>query len=179
MKAKNDDFNLEKQPVNKAKVVEDKARDIIKSLQIKPSKDPIIQLQNAMLIHKYIVQNCDYTIEVSQEKAKIVAQGIKTGENIDFIIEELYNEELYNGLIKKRGVCSTDAIVFTYLLSKIGMKGDVVLLEKKDGHTKHATTLVEIGTKKYYFETNLERKIFEEQQGKRENFGYYCARIGQ
>lgn len=173
VKSKNEFEVGDKESVYKAKMVEDKTREILNFLQLEPSQEPIIQLKNAMSIHKYIVLNCSYTTEIMQEKLKML-QDIVRGQDIDLILEELYN-----GLVKKRGVCTTEAIMFKYLLSKIGMKGDVVMLRSKDGTGKHVTTLVEIGTKRYYFETGLERKIFEQQSGDPENLEYYCARNGE
>ena len=125
----------------------------------------MVQLENAMKIHKYICQNSTYTSDVMQEKS-------------DYTPENAYLDELYNGLIDKRGVCTTDSIVFKHLLSEIGMHGDVIILESKKGGV-HAATLVQLGDDSYYFDTTLERTIFEQHSNNPEKFVFCAAGLGQ
>lgn len=139
----------EQTPINKEAEIKSKTNKILRFLNISHSNDKIVQLENAMKIHKYIAQNSAYTSDIKQEKA-------------DYSTDEAYLNELYNGLINKRGVCTTDSVVFKYLLSEIGMHGDVVILEAKEGEV-HASTLVKLRNESYYFDTTLERTIFEQQ----------------
>lgn len=152
-------------PVDKEAEIKAKTEDILKFLNIKSSNDYMMQLENAMKIHKYICQNLTYTPSVMQEK--------KESE-----VEDILLDELYNGLINKRGVCTTDAIMFKHLLSQIEMHGDVVILKSKEGGA-HAATLVQLGDESYYFDTTLERTIFEEQSNDPERFVFRCAGLGQ
>ena len=151
--------------ISKEDEIKLKTEKILRFLNITNSDDKISQLKNAMKIHKYICQNSTYQPEIMQEKEK-------------YSIENSYFEEMYNGLINKRGVCTTDAIVFQYLLSEIGIHGDVVILESKEGGV-HAATLVELGDESYYFDTTLERTIFEQYSNNPNRFVFCCAALGQ
>lgn len=151
--------------VDKETEIKSKVELILKFLNITSSTDMMVQLENAMKIHKYISQNSSYTSDIMQEKE-------------DYNANEAYLNELYNGLIKKRGVCSTDSLVFKYLLLEIGMHGDVVILISKEG-VVHAATLVQLGDVSYYFDTTLERTMFEQYSNNPEKFIFCCAALGQ
>lgn len=151
--------------VDKETEIKSKTESILKFLNITSSTDQMVQLENAMKIHKYISQNSSYTSDIMQEKT-------------DYNTNETYLNELYNGLINKRGVCTTDSIVFKHLLSEIGMHGDVVILESKEG-VVHAATLVQLGDESYYFDTTLERTIFEQHSNNPEKFLFCWAALGQ
>lgn len=151
--------------VDKETEIKAKTESILEFLNITSSNDQMVQLENAMKIHKYISQNSSYTSDMMQEKT-------------DYNTNEAYLNELYNGLINRRGVCTTDSIVFKHLLSEIGMNGDVVILESKEGGV-HAATLVQLGDESYYFDTTLERTIFEQYSNNPEKFVFCCAALGQ
>ena len=142
-----------------------KTNEVLRFLNITNSDNSMIQLKNAMRIHKYIAQNSTYTSNIMQEK---------TG----YTEETAYLNELYNGLINHKGVCTTDSIVFKHLLSQIGMHGDVVILQSKEGG-EHAATLVQLGNESYYFDTTLERTTFEHFSNNPEEFKICCAALGQ
>lgn len=152
-------------PIDKEDAIKAKTEAVLKFLNITTSNDQMVQLENAMKIHKYISQNSSYTQDIMQEKT-------------DYNTDEAYLNELYNGLINKRGVCTTDAVVFKHLLSESGMHGDVVILESKEGGV-HASTLAQLGDESYYFDTTLERTIFEQQSNDPEKFVFCCAALGQ
>ena len=154
-----------KTTIDKETEIKSKTESILKFLNITSSTDQMVQLENAMKIHKYISQNSSYTSDIMQEKT-------------DYNTNEAYLNELYNGLINKRGVCTTDSVVFKHLLSEIGMHGDVVILESKEGGV-HAATLVQLGDESYYFDTTLERTIFEQHSNNPEKFVFCCAALGQ
>ena len=151
---------------NKKAEIKLKTHSILKFLNITNSDDQMVQLENAMKIHKYISQNSLYTPDIMKEKE-------------DYNTDESYLNELYEGLVNKRGVCTTDSIMFKHLLSEIGMHGDVVILKSKKNDGIHAATLVQLGDKSYYFDTTLERTIFEEYSNNPEKFVFYCAALGQ
>ncbi len=155
----------ETRPIDKETEIQSKTKAVLKFLNINNSDDQMVQLENALKIHKYICQNSTYTSDVMQEKS-------------DYTPENAYLDELYNGLIDKRGVCTTDSIVFKHLLSEIGMHGDVIILESKDGGV-HAATLVQLGEDSYYFDTTLERTIFEQHSNNPEKFVFCAAGLGQ
>lgn len=139
---------------------------IIKFLNIKESQNPFTQLENAMKIHKYIAQNSTYTSDIMDEKQ-------------NYRDEDVYLNELYNGLVNKRGVCTTDAIVFKHLLETIGMEGKVVILKSKNGGV-HAATLVSLlDGEYYYFDATTERSTFNMFSNDPEKFVFCLAGLGQ
>ncbi len=151
--------------IDKHKAIESKVAEIIKFLGLTPLKsdeDMAKQLENALKIHKYIAQNSSYNSKIMKDKEKMTA-------------EEGYTEELYNGFIRGEGICTTDAIMFKYLLSQIGMKADMVMLFAKDRIAAHTATLVEIDGEKYYFDTTQERRMNAQSK---EDFHFYFAGFG-
>lgn len=151
--------------IDKHKAIENKGAEIIKFLGLTPLESDQgmeKQLENALKIHKYIAQNSSYNSQIMQGKEKMTA-------------EEAYTEELYNGLIRGEGVCTTDAIMFKYLLSQIGMKADIAMLFAKDKIAAHSATLVEIDSEKYYFDTTQERNMNTQAK---DDFHFYFAGFG-
>lgn len=153
-----------------SKEMEDRVNQITKRiidfLNIERAQSPLKQLENAMKIHKYIVQNSTYAEQIMEEKT-------------NYRTEDTYLNELYNGLVNRKGVCTTDAIVFKHLLEAIGMDGKVAILKSKDGGV-HAATLVSLLDGEYfYFDATGERTAFNMFSKNPEKFVFCLAGLGQ
>jgi len=68
--------------------------------------------------------------------------------------------------------------MFNHLLSAIGMNSKVVILKSKKGGI-HAATLVELEDKYYYFDTTIERTLFEMQVNNPKKFLFGFVGMGQ
>lgn len=156
---------ISKNVIDKKTTIKSKAEAILKFLNITSSSKEIVQLENAMKIHKYLSQNSSYVPDIMNDKK-------------DYKVNEAYLNEVYNALVNKKGVCTTDSIAFKYLLSEIGMHGDVVILKSMEGGI-HAATLVQLLNNFYYFDTTLERAIFEQHSNNSDRFVFCCAGLGQ
>jgi len=56
----------------KQHLIDIKTREILNFLDLEPSNNRIVQLNNAMKIHKYISQNSTYQQEIMGKKIKMI-----------------------------------------------------------------------------------------------------------
>lgn len=135
--------------IEKIKIeIEQAINDIIKQLDLKESSDTIIQLRNCCLVQKYIVEHNTYNEDIMKEK-----EGYK--------IDEIAILDLYNAVVLHNGVCTSNSLMFKKILEKVGVKSEVVGLISNDTGGMHASNIVELDGQYYFFDSNLEKTIYE------------------
>lgn len=121
---------------------------VIRELDLKPSEDDLDQLRIALKLHVYMVKHNKYDEEIMQKK-------------LFYGPTELRTFELHNAVVKNAGVCSSNAIEFQSILSRLGLTVlCVAVMSKKDGLV-HMANLVLIGDKYYYFDVTNDRILYE------------------
>lgn len=137
---------------------------IISRLGLIKSNDAMIQLKNCCLVQKYIVENNVYTSnDIEKNNSK---------ENIRTI-------NLYNAVIKHIGGCINNSIMFQEILSKIGVVVEcVVLINNKTGG-KHLGNLVKLDGSYYFFDSSLEKSIYDSMIKQEKFLILHCAGLGK
>lgn len=102
-----------------------------------------------LTLYRYVVSTVKYDLIISDEKQK-------------YTTDNFIYYDLYNGFIRKKGVCTTMSYMFSYLLEKIGVSSLVVGMESMIDDTEHCVVLVLIDGKFYYFDPATESMIYEE-----------------
>lgn len=110
-----------------------------------------------LTLYRYVVSTVRYDTIISNEKQK-------------YTTENFIYYDLYNGFIRKKGVCTTMSYMFSYLLEKIGVSSLVVGMESKIDDTEHCVVLILIDGKFYYFDPATESMIYEECDKKPQYF---------
>jgi hypothetical protein len=118
---------------------------VISKLQLVSNPDERQTAQNAFRLHQYLATKIEYSEDVSIEKYDYE-------KNTVFIFEK----SLQNGLIQKKGDCSTFSAIFKEILTRLGMKVLIVGLEGLWPLGYHAANLVLIGNTYYYFDSTIE-----------------------
>ena len=147
----------------KKKIIEKKSMDILKRLNLGIKNSSIVnQLGIILRLYKYVIQN------------------VHEGSNIELSIESGTKEEeyvngLYCGLTDNPGFQTTNAILLKHLLYMKGFDSYIVLSKSRTGND-HVSNLAKVGKEWYFFDTNLERSIYEENGGL--DLLYCCAALG-
>lgn len=118
---------------------------IINSLGLKSSEDPMEQLQNCCRLQAYMAENNRYNNNVMEEKETY-------SEN------HLVDIDLHNALVKKSGVCTSNSLMFQSILSKLGISVESVGL-RVEPDSFHMANIVLIYGEWYFFDTTLEATI--------------------
>ncbi len=144
-----------------------KIEEIITELGLIVSDDPIIQLKNCCLVQRYIVENNVYSDNIMNEKRNY------SEENIVLL-------DLYNALVLHTGVCTSNSLMFKKILERVGTKVEVIGLYSNGSNDMHASNIVEIDGKYYFFDSTLESYIYQ-QNGHMTNgeIVLCCAGLGK
>ena len=134
--------------------------DIIKELGLEESDDVMIQLKNCCLLQKYIVEHNDFDKSIVDEK-----------ESYD--TDDLVIRDLYNGVVLHNGVCMTNAIMFKNILQRVGVNVEILGLISNDTNVMHASNIVELDGEYYFFDSTLEKSIYDENS--QDGEFYLCA----
>lgn len=120
---------------------------IVKQLELEPSDNIDKQIQSCAKIQKYIALTNKYNGDVMNEKSSYAAS-------------EIVDRDLYNGVVKHAGVCTSNSIEMRELLDRVNIKSECVALINRNTSGRHMAVLVELGGEYFYFDPTLERAIF-------------------
>ena len=136
-------------------------KQIIQELSLVNKPNAEDALRNACKLQKYMVFR-EIPITISDIKSNDIEMN-----------------ELYEGLVNGREDYVTNAYVFSYILSEIGM--DVCNVGLKDENDDfYMANLVLIGEEYYYFDSTLEKEIYEEEEeDEKVPFSLCCAALGK
>lgn len=148
----------------KKQMVEKEIERVIGELGLKNSPDDMTQLNNCTKVQEYIIRNFTYTDDIMVEKESIAS-------------EDMILEELYNALILKRSVCTSNSIAFKEILSRVGITVKTVGVISRETGKPHFSNLVLLDGKYYFFDTTLDQSIFLSQKGTDELI-LCCAGLG-
>ena len=155
-----------KTSIEKKKIIENKSMQILRFLNLSKKNSNIIeQLEIILKIYKYVVQNIHPESKYEQS-------------NISHTKEEEYLHNLYIGLIDNPGLSVTNSILFKHLLYMKGFESYIILSKSRSG-SLHISNLVKVGKEFFYFDTTLERSIFEEQAINEDDILFCCAALGK
>lgn len=158
---KKDEANIEKK-----KIIEKKSMQILRFLNLSIKNSNIIeQLEIILKIYKYVVQNV-------HPEAKYELNNTASTK------EEEYFNNLYIGLTNNPGLSVTNSILFKHLLYMKGFESYIILSKSRSG-SFHISNLVKIGKEFFYFDTTLERSVFEEQAINEDDMLFCCAALGK
>ena len=96
----------------------------------------------------------------------------------DYKPEEIVILDLYNAVVLHSGVCTSNALMFKKVLEKVGVKSEVVGLISNDGGEMHASNIVELDGKYYFFDSTLETSIYK-SNSKNGSITLCCAGLGK
>lgn len=122
---------------------------IIDELDLVQSDDVISQLRNCCKLQKYMALQNEYNSKIMQEKNECPYDFIRT-------------MEVYNGVVQKNGVCTSNAAAFQEILSRLGMTIECVVLESSQGEI-HMANLVLLNGEYYFFDITEEGDLFKKQ----------------
>ncbi|MDE6284526.1 MAG: hypothetical protein K2M17_02175 [Bacilli bacterium] len=129
--------------------IETEMARITDELGLVPSDNMIVQLQNCCKLQKYIATHNGFNEEVMKEKQEYPYDFIRT-------------MDLYNGVVRKSGVCTSEAYAFQEILSRLGMTVECVgLISAKGG--MHMANLVLLDGEYYFFDPRNEQALFEKK----------------
>lgn len=164
------------------KELEDKSLDVLHFLDlgIKKNNMPFSdRLEMVLKMYKYVVQNIrplnNFGQENKQESEENFSQSSEDKKRFAF-------EKLRQALVSNPGDSASNVILFYYLLYLKGYKSSIVLSESKNQKGEiHLSNLVDLGKDDwYFFDTNLERVNFVEDQFENpEDFSYSWAGLGK
>lgn len=120
---------------------------IIDELGLVQSDDVIAQLRNCCKLQKYMAIHNGFNNEIMQEKHEYPYDFFRT-------------MEVYNGVVRKDGVCTSNSAAFQEILSRLGMNVDCVVLESTQGGI-HMANLVLLNGEYYFFDTREEGEFFK------------------
>lgn len=130
--------------------IDQEIENIIEKLGLEKTSDFITQLKNCTKVQEYIIKNFTFTEEIMSEKEAIATE--------DFILAELYN-----ALILKRSVCTSNSIAFKEILSRVGMTVKTIGVTTKASGVPHFSNLVLLEGEYYFFDTTLDQTVFNSQ----------------
>lgn len=138
---------------------------IISELELEKSDDVKIQLKNCCLVQKYIVEHNNYNEDIMNEK-------------VAYTPDDIVTLDLYNAVVLHSGVCSSNALMFKKILEQVGVKTEVIGLISNESNGMHASNIVELGGKYYFFDSTLESSIYH-SCSKDGNIILCCAGLGK
>lgn len=110
-------------------------KGIIDELNLRPTKDPVGQLQACNKIYRYIAGKNNYSVASFAESSL-------------YSKEEKPERLLYNAAVRNACVCSGNAIEMEELLQKLDIPAKVIIFKDKNSTSWHAITSVKIGGEK-------------------------------
>ena len=150
----------------KKKLIENRSMQILRFLNLRVKNSNIVeQLGIVLRLYKYVVQN----IFPEEQVDDGVAESTK---------QEEYLSNLYKGVMKNPGDQTTNAILFNHLLYMKGFDTHIILARSKNG-TPHVANIARIGKEYFFFDTTLERSIYEEQGENPDEMLFCCAALGK
>lgn len=151
--------------LEKKKHIEKKSMQILRFLNLNRKSSNIVeQLGIILRLYKYVIQNIEPSAELKLE-------------NSSDSKEEEYLNNLYLGVTNNPGTDVTNSILFKHLLYMKGFESYIILSKSRTG-APHVSNLVKIGKELYYFDSSLERSIFEEQAINEDDLLFCCAALG-
>ena len=149
----------------KRQLVEIEISRLIEFLELKPAKDDLmIQLENCCKLERYIATTFTYQDNIMDKK-----EGYQP--------EDIITNELYDGLINKQSVCTTNSIVFREVLSRLGMDVLCVGAISTENGGMHMMNLVNLDGQYYFFDSTLENTIYQEHK-KESDIILCCCGLG-
>lgn len=147
---------------------ESEIEKIMMELSLHESEDTMEQLRSCCKLQKYIAVHNEYDVIIMEQKLQ----------HSDEYVAEM---DLYNAVVLKSGVCSSNSIEMREILSRIGIKAECVGLTSGSNGTgaAHMAVLVELTGKYYYFDPTLERKIWQENASDPDNMVLCAAGLGE
>lgn len=140
--------------------VEDKINEIIKELGLTKSTFPATVLINACKLQRYLVLTCS-----------VVKKYVGAKSN------NIFNNELYNGLIMGDRNYLTNALIFKEIMKKLDATVHTVAM--KDSKNKfYVSNLLLIDDDYYYFDVTLDTEVYLESKEDSE-FVLCCAGVGR
>ena len=130
-----------------------KLDEIIGKLGLEKYNDAMTQLKNCCLIQKYIVENNIFDMDALLK-------------NDNYSDDEHAILDLYNAVVKHKGIPTSNALMFKKLAEKVGEKVEVVGLTSNENGALHAANLVELDDENYFFDTTLESTIYDNNKDK-------------
>lgn len=150
----------------KKKLIENRSMQILRFLNLTVKNSNIVdQLGIVLRLYKYVVQNVFPEEQSFDGKAESTKQ-------------EEYLSDLYRGVMKNPGDQTTNAILFNHLLYMKGFDTHIILARSKNG-TPHVANIARIGKEYFFFDTTLERSIYEEQGENPDEMLFCCAALGK
>ena len=150
----------------KKKLIENRSMQILRFLNLTVKNSNIVdQLGIVLRLYKYVVQNVFPEEQSFDGKAESTKQ-------------EEYLSNLYRGVMKNPGDQTTNAILFNHLLYMKGFDTHIILARSKNG-TPHVANIARIGREYFFFDTTLERSIYEEQGENPDEMLFCCAALGK
>ena len=150
----------------KKKLIENRSMQILRFLNLTVKNSNIVdQLGIVLRLYKYVVQN------VFPEEQRFDGKAESTK-------QEEYLSDLYIGVMKNPGDQTTNAILFNHLLYMKGFDTHIILARSKNG-TPHVANIARIGKEYFFFDTTLERSIYEEQGENPDEMLFCCAALGK
>lgn len=150
----------------KKKLIENRSMQILRFLNLRVKNSNIVdQLGIVLRLYKFVVQNVFPEEQVFDGKAESTKQ-------------EEYLSNLYRGVMKNPGDQTTNAILFNHLLYMKGFDTHIILARSKNG-TPHVANIARIGKEYFFFDTTLERSIYEEQGENPDEMLFCCAALGK
>ena len=150
----------------KKKLIENRSMQILRFLNLTVKNSNIVdQLGIVLRLYKYVVQNVFPEEQSFDGKAESTKQ-------------EEYLSDLYRGVMKNPGDQTTNAILFNHLLYMKGFDTHIILARSKNG-TPHGANIARIGKEYFFFDTTLERSIYEEQGENPDEMLFCCAALGK
>ncbi len=150
--------------VTKKQMIEKEIERVINELGLANSTDDMTQLNNCTKVQEYIIRNFTYTDDIMDEK-----------ESMD--PEDIILEELYNALILKRSVCTSNSIAFKEILSRVGTIVKTIGAISRENGKPHFSNIVLLNGEYYFFDTTLDQTIYLSQNGTDEII-FCCAGLG-
>lgn len=150
----------------KKKLIENRSMQILRFLNLRVKNSNIVdQLGIVLRLYKYVVQNVFPEEQSYDGKTESTKQ-------------EEYLSNLYKGVMKNPGDQTTNAILFNHLLYMKGFDTHIILARSKNG-TPHVANIARIGREYFFFDTTLERSIYEEQGENPDEMLFCCAALGK
>lgn len=159
-------MNFKTSKQEKKKLIENRSMQILRFLNLTVKNSNIVdQLGIVLRLYKYVVQNVFPEEQSFDGKAESTKQ-------------EEYLSDLYRGVMKNPGDQTTNAILFNHLLYMKGFDTHIILARSKNG-TPHVANIARIGREYFFFDTTLERSIYEEQGENPDEMLFCCAALGK
>jgi hypothetical protein len=96
-------------------------------------------------------------------------------EKAGYSSEDIVTLDLYNAVVKQKGVCTSNALMFKKLAQRVGVKAEVVGLISNENGAMHTANLVELDDENYFFDSTLETTIYDANKDKTDGRLILCC----